>query len=110
MAALVVAVLLVVSAIDLVVGDSGTDPTAQDQELVETAARRLSHQAIADAWSEIRRGNAAPLDAIKEQVPLGFRAAHDRGDSVILTFGGTRGGCVDLVSSPATMTVRGRRC
>jgi hypothetical protein len=82
----------------------------KDREIVETAAGRLSYQAINDAWIQTILANPAPLSAITGTVPLRYVGAHEQAGSVrILTFAAHRATCIDLISSPLANTVRTRQ-
>jgi hypothetical protein len=81
------------------------------RQAVEQAAHRLTYREVADAWARTRVGDTTRLDAIVRGVPLRFRATHQDGDAVILTFASQGGSCVDLVARPGANTVRSdRRC
>ena len=71
---------------------------------------RLAALTVADAWTKTRLGNPAALDAIRDQVPLRYRAAHQDGDAIVLVVEGRHGGCVDLISRPNANAVETRRC
>ena len=85
-------------------GGQGTHARAA----VEGAAHRLTYQQIADAWAQDELGDTAGLDAIVRGVPLRYRAAHQEGDAIVLTFASQSGTCIDLVSRPEANTVRPR--
>lgn len=81
------------------------------RQVVQTAADRLTYQAISDAWAQTKLGNQAPFEAIRRGVPLPYLAAHEElGAALVLSFAGQSGTCVDLVSRPVTNSVRTRRC
>lgn len=81
----------------------------KDRELVEAAARQFGYDTINQAWTQIRVGNPAPLEAVKRAVPLPYVGAHERAGSVVVfTFAAHRRTCVDLLSSPIGNTVRTR--
>ena len=71
---------------------------------VRTAADRLSYQDVSDAWARVKAGDPSGLDGIVHGVGLPYRAAHQEGDAVILTFASREGVCVDLVARPAAKT------
>lgn len=75
---------------------------------VEAAAGRLSYREVSDAWARTKLGDASRLDGIAHRVPLPYRATHQEGDAVILTFTSQGGTCVDLVARPTATTVRTR--
>ena len=76
------------------------------RQAVESVARRLSYDDVADAWARMQRGEAGRFDAIVHEVALPYRAARQSGDSVVVTFASRGGVCVDLVARPAATTVR----
>jgi hypothetical protein len=76
------------------------------RETVQAAAHRLTYREVADAWARNKVGDSSRLDAIVRGVPLRYRATHQEGDAVILTFASQAGSCVDLVARPAANTVR----
>ena len=89
-------------------GGAGRD--IRGREIVQAAANRLSYGQISDAWIQIRLGNAGPLNEIRHGVALRYRATHQEGDAVILSFAGRSRRCIDLVSRPDANTVQTRRC
>lgn len=82
----------------------------RERAAVHGAAGRLTHQQIADAWTRTELGDATSLHAIQRQIPLEYRAAHQEGDAIILTFAGHGDRCIDLLSRPDGTSVRTRPC
>ena len=81
----------------------------KDRQIVESAARELSYQTISEAWAQYTASNPAPLEMLKQAVPLRWIGVNEQaGSVVILTFGAHRATCIDLISSPFTNTVRTR--
>jgi hypothetical protein len=81
----------------------------KDRRIVKAAAERLTYSVIADAWSQHKLSNPAPLDALKSTVRLPYVGGREEaGGAVVLTFAAHRSTCVDLISSPITNTVRSR--
>ena len=75
---------------------------------VQSAADRLSYQEVSDAWARVKSGDSSRLNGIVHGVGLPYRAVHQEGDAVILSFASREGVCVDLVARPAAKTVRTR--
>lgn len=75
---------------------------------VESAADHLAYRDVSDAWAQTKVGDFRRLDALVAGVPLRYRAAHEDGDAVVLTFASREGACIDLVARPAANTVRSR--
>jgi len=75
---------------------------------VESAAGRLTYGEVSAAWAKAKAGYTGGLDALVRGVALPYRAAHQEGDAVVLTFASQEGACVDLVARPERNTVRTR--
>lgn len=75
---------------------------------VQSAAGRLTYGEISAAWTQAEAGDGRGLDALAHGVALPYRAAHQEGDAVVLTFASQEGACVDLVARPGRNTVRTR--
>jgi hypothetical protein len=84
--------------------------TERERFAIEAAAGRLSHQEIADAWSQAKLGNSEPLKAIQQTFPLRVRTVHEDGTGIVFTFLGHETTCVDFASHLVGRTVTAHRC
>jgi hypothetical protein len=103
-AAAVVVGAAMLAAVSHHAGGQGTHA----RQAVESAAGRVTYREVSDAWARLQRGDARPLDGLVQRVPLPYRATHQEGDAVVVTFASQGGTCVDLVARPAATTVRTR--
>ena len=86
---------------------------ARDRAAVEAAARTLSYDDLAAAWTATKLGDTAALRAIQAQVPVRPLAAHEAAGGIILVFAShnaSRAVCLDLIAYRDGSTVRTRRC
>ena len=81
---------------------------AHARRAVESAAHRLTYQDVADGWTRMLRGDTSRFDAIVHSVALPYRATHQQGDGLVVTFASRHGICVDLVARPAGNSVETR--
>ena len=82
----------------------------KDRASVETAADRITHQEIADAWAQTKLGNTAPMDEIKKTFPFPIRGIREEGTAIVLTFTGHNQTCIDFRTQPDGSIVSGRPC
>jgi hypothetical protein len=84
--------------------------TERERVAVEAAAAQLTHQQIADAWTQAKLGNRQPLVEIQQSFPLPVRTVHENGTGIVFTFLGHDTTCVDFVSQVDSSIVTARRC
>jgi hypothetical protein len=84
--------------------------TERERAAVQAAADQLTHQQIAEAWTQATLGNAQPLKDIQGAFPFPVRTIHQDGPGIVLTFIGHKETCIDLVSQPDISLVTARRC
>jgi hypothetical protein len=84
--------------------------TARERAAVEAAATQLTHQQIADAWTQATLGNTQPLKDIQGTFPFPVRTVYQEGAGIVLTFVGHQETCIDFVSQPASSIVTAHRC
>jgi hypothetical protein len=82
----------------------------RDRAAVEEAADRLTHEQIAEAWTQSKLGHTGPMQRIQETFPLPPRAVYDDGPGIVLTFAAHGRTCIDLVSHPDSSIVSARHC
>lgn len=84
--------------------------TERERAAVEAAAGQLTHQQIADAWSQTKLGNTQPLNDIQQTFPLPVRTVREAGVGIVFTFTGHGTTCIDFVSQPDSSIVTARGC
>jgi len=84
--------------------------TERERAAVEAAASRFTHQQIADAWTQIKLGNGAPLSDIKQSFPLPAWQVREEGAGIVFTFLGHGTTCVDFTSQPDRSVVTAHHC
>jgi hypothetical protein len=77
---------------------------------VEAAANQLTHQQIADAWTQMKLGNARPMQDIKRTFPFPPRTVYEDGSGIVLVFASHDQTCIDFVSHPQESIVKSRNC
>jgi hypothetical protein len=80
----------------------------RDWAAVEMAADRLTHQQIADAWTQMKLGNARPMQDIKRTFPFPPRTVYEDGAAIILIFVGYSQTCIDFRTQPDGSIVSAR--
>lgn len=103
-AGIVLAGIVVLSAVT----PSGPPGPNGNRAAVKEVADRLTHEEIADAWTQSKLGRTGPMRRIQETFPLPPRAVYDDGAGIVLDGHGQN--CVDFVSYPASSIVSARRC
>jgi hypothetical protein len=89
----------------------GPDPRlVRDRAALQVAADYLTHDQIADAWSQASLGATAALTGIADAVDLRYVTGHEEGEAIILTFAAHEARCLDLVSTPDANAVETRHC
>jgi hypothetical protein len=84
--------------------------TERERAAIEAAATQLTHQQIADAWTQTKLGNPAPLKAIEAIFPLPVPTVYEEGAGIVFTFTGHGEKCIDFLSRPDRSIVTTRRC
>lgn len=105
-------VLAVVVALSFNSARTEGRPTRADKDraAVQIASDRVSHQQVADAWTQMKVFNARPMDELLKTFPLPHRSTYEDGDGIVLVFDGHGGTCIDFRSGPNEGTVSARRC
>jgi hypothetical protein len=86
---------------------------AKDRAAVEAAARSLTYDEIAAAWTATKLDDGASLNAIRARVGVRPLAAHEAAGGIVLVFAShdaSRTICLDLIAYQQGNTVRTRPC
>ncbi len=84
--------------------------TERERAAVQAAADQLTHQQIAEAWTQTKLGNGRLLAEIERTFPLPVRTVQEDGGGIVFTFLGHDTTCIDFVSRPDSSIVTARRC
>lgn len=84
--------------------------TAREVAAVRAAGSLLTHQQIADGWTQTRLGNSGPLEDLERTFPLAARTVQEEGPAVVITFAGHNGTCIDFISRPDAAITQARHC
>src|SRR5438874_4575156 len=67
---------------------------------IEAAADRLTEKQIADAWAQTKLGDTTGLDDLVRGVPERYRAPHQDGDAILLSFASQTGAASTSSADP----------
>jgi hypothetical protein len=93
---------------------SEADATVRrDRAAVEAAAKTLTYEGFASAWSDFITNQDSRFAALHDSVGARWTAAHEEDGALVLVFKsgyGSREVCIDLLTRPTGNKVRTRNC